>query len=133
MGGTRLDPKIKRHAAQHQADQHHRHRQIQRAQNRAVRQRENGQQDANAQHQPGLIGIPERADTGNHAVFMVLAGAAHQHPHAKVIAVHDHISQHRQPHHTHENNGHPAGCLGQVRCEIKHVQLLIAGLVFRGN
>ena len=58
----RLDAEVERHAAQDQADQHHRHRQVQRRQHHAVRLRKGDQQDADAEHQPGFVGVPERAD-----------------------------------------------------------------------
>ena len=125
----RLHAKVKGHAAQYQANQHHGHRQIQRAQNHAMRHGEYREQNTDAQHQPGFIGIPERAYAGDHGVLVVFAGTAHQHAHAQVVAVQNHIGQHGQAHHDQKDDGHPAGGLRQVRGKVKHWRLLL----FRGN
>jgi hypothetical protein len=67
---ARLDAEVEGHAAQDQADQHGRHRQVERAEDLAVRLRKGDQQNAYPQHQPGFIGIPEGADGRDHAILV---------------------------------------------------------------
>ena len=74
------------------------------AEHQAVRFREGDQQDADAEHQPGLVGIPEGADRRDHHVLLGGRGPVHQHAHAQVITVADHVDKHRDAHQHHEDD-----------------------------
>ncbi len=111
---ARFHAEVERHAAQDQPRQHQRHGQVELGQDHAVRNRKGHQQQAHAKHQPGLVGIPERADGGDHGVLVGIVRPAQQHAHAQVVAVQDHVDQHRDAHQGQEHQRHPAGGLGQV-------------------
>ena len=116
-----LDAEAKRHTAQHQRYQHQGHGQVQRAQNHAVGQRKRHQQHAHAQHQPGFIRIPERADAGDHRVLLFVVGLAQQNAHTQVVAVQNHISQHGQCHHLREDDRQLDRGLAKVVGQVRHV------------
>jgi hypothetical protein len=99
-----LDAELERHAAHHQPDQHRRHRQVERAEDLAVRGGERDQQQADAEHQPGLVRVPERPDRGHHAVLLVAARRRHQHAHAEVVAVEHHVGEDRRAHQNGEDD-----------------------------
>jgi hypothetical protein len=101
--GVGLDTKVERHPAQYEPDQHECHRQVERRQHHTVRLREGHQQDAGAEHQPGLVGIPERPDGGNHAVLVGIVHQRQQQPHAQVEAVQNDVNQHGHAHQGHED------------------------------
>ncbi len=91
-----------------------------------MRHGERHQQDTHAKHQPGLVGIPEGADAGDHGVLLVFViGAAQKHPHTEVIPIQDHIGQHGQRHDQREHQGQPPGGLAEIgdgegRQSVKH-------------
>jgi hypothetical protein len=99
----RLDPKVEGHAAQDQPHQHERHRQVQRRQHHAVGLREGHQQNADAQHQPGFVGVPERPNGRNHAVLVPVIHQRQQQANAKVETVQHHVGQHGDAHQRHED------------------------------
>ena len=57
---------------------------------------ESDQQDTDSQNQPGFIGIPERADGGNHAVLFILLGEGEQDPNAQIEPVQNNIDENGQ-------------------------------------
>ena len=67
LRGARL---AERPVGERQPDQHQCHLQVQRGQDSAVRHRERDQQNANTQHKPGFVRIPERTDRGDHHVLL---------------------------------------------------------------
>ena len=93
-----FNPEVERHAAQDQPDQHEGHRQVEAAQDHAVRFGERDQQDADAEHQPGFVRVPERPDRRDHLVFVFVARSPEQEADAEVVAVEHDVDQHRQPH-----------------------------------
>jgi hypothetical protein len=99
-----LDAQLEGDAAQHQAHQHGGHRQVERAEDLAMRDRERHQQQADAEHQPGLVRIPERADRGHHAVLLVALRRGHQHADAEVVAVEHHVGEDRRAHQHREHD-----------------------------
>src|SRR6266853_879227 len=54
--------------------QHDRHRQVKLAEDDAVRDWKRRQQQADAEHQPGLVGVPERSDRFDHHVLLTFVG-----------------------------------------------------------
>ena len=69
----RLHAKVECDAAQREADQHQCYGQVKGAEHDTVCQREGDEEYADAENQPGLVGIPEWPDRGNHRVFLVVA------------------------------------------------------------
>src|SRR6266566_3545892 len=79
-------------AAKDQRQQHDDDRQIERRQNDRIRQRESDHQSGAAEHEPGLIAVPERRDGIHHLVALVLAfGERKQDADAEVESVEDHV------------------------------------------
>src|SRR4029079_16986247 len=87
---------------------------IELAEDEAMRLREGDEQDADAEHEPGFVGVPERPDGGDHQVLLRIGGAVHEHPHAEVVAVADDVDEHRHAHECHEDDR-------QQRVEAHHV------------
>ena len=98
MPALGLDPELERDPAQHQADQHRGDRKVQRAQHHTMRGGEGGEEQADAEHQPGFVRVPERADRADHQILLGALGAGHQHAHAEVVAVEHHVGEDRDPH-----------------------------------
>jgi hypothetical protein len=86
----RLHAQLERDPAQHQAHEHRDHRQVERGQHDAVRSGERSEEDAHAQHEPGLVGVPEGPDRGDHHRLLVFGRGRHQHADAEVEAVEQH-------------------------------------------
>ncbi len=99
----RLHAQLEGHAAQHQSHQHRDHRQVERGQYHSVGPRKSREQDADAQHEPGLVRIPEGPDRSDHHGLLGLACRGHEHSDSEVVAVKHHVGQHRKPHQHHEN------------------------------
>jgi len=60
-------------AAKDQRQQHDHDRQIERRQNDRIGERESDHQSGAAEHEPGLVAVPERRDGIHHLVALVLA------------------------------------------------------------
>ena len=75
--------------------------------------REGHQQKPDRQHQPGLVGVPERADRGDHAVLFGVVGEGEQDADAKVEAVEHDVDQDRQAHQGGEGQGQPDGGIAE--------------------
>ena len=111
--GIYLGAEIEGYAAQDQPGQHQGGGQVQFAQNEIVGGGESDQQQAHRQYQPGLVGIPERADGCNHGIALTggirpLTGGQ-EYAHAQVIAVEQGVHQNRQGHQSGERHHQ---CLG---------------------
>jgi len=101
-----LGAEIESDTAQDQPEQHHRHRQVERPENNALREGKGDKQQPDGQHQPGLVGIPERADRGDHPV-LVLACQPGQDADTEIVSVKDNIEQDRGTHQPDKGHGQP--------------------------
>ena len=70
MRGNRFKAKLKRHAAENQADEHRRQRDNQRIGDHRVSQRKGAEQPCPAEHQPGFVTIPDGRHAVNHHVAL---------------------------------------------------------------
>jgi hypothetical protein len=61
------------------------------------------QQDADAEHEPCFVRIPEGADRCDHRILLGRGAERQQHADAEIVAVEDHIEQQRDPHDGHED------------------------------
>ncbi len=84
-------------AAQHEAEQHRDQRRIERGQDDRIGQREGGHQAPAAQHQPGLVAVPDRRDAVHRDVpLMADLEAGEEDADAQIEAVHDDIGDDRE-------------------------------------
>jgi hypothetical protein len=60
-------------------------------------------QHARAEHEPRLVGIPERADAGDHGVLPGVVRERQQQADAEVVAVEDHVHEQRERHRRQED------------------------------
>jgi hypothetical protein len=111
---ARLGAELEGDAAQDEAHQHHEDRQVERREDHPVRLREGHEQEAHGEHQPGLVGVPERADRADHAILFRPLRQREEDADAKVEAVEDHVDQDRQPHERGEGPGQPVGGIGEI-------------------
>ena len=63
-----------------------------------MRHREGDEQEADAQHQPGLVRVPERRHRRHHQLLLLAAGRRHQHGDAEVVAVEQHVGEDGEAH-----------------------------------
>ena len=68
---------------------------------------EGHQQDADGQHQPGFIGVPEGADGGDHPVFFRRIREGKERANAKVESVKDNVDQDGDAHQGGKGEGQP--------------------------
>jgi hypothetical protein len=71
-----------------------------------VRQRKGDQQQPDSQHQPGLVGVPERTDRRDHRVLLGILRRGKQDADAQVEAVEDDVDQDREAHQPGEDQRH---------------------------
>lgn len=93
-----LGAEIEGDAAQDQPEQKHEDRNVERRQDDAMRQREGDQQQADGQHQPGFVGVPERADGGDHRVQFSILGCREQNADAEIETVENNVDQDGEAH-----------------------------------
>ena len=93
-----LDAELERHAAQHEADQHRDHRKVEGAEDHPVRHRERDQQQSHAEHEPGLVRVPEGRDRRDHHALFVGVARGHEHADAEVVAVQHDVGEDRRAH-----------------------------------
>ena len=98
-----LHAQLERHAAQHESHQHRRDRQIERAEDLAVRAWKRHQQQPDAEHEPGLVRVPVRRDGPDHDLLLLSLRRRHQHSHAEVVAVEEHVREDREGHQRRED------------------------------
>src|SRR5688572_12620790 len=92
--GRVAEAELERHAAEHQGQQHHQDREIERRDDDGEGEREGGQQTDAAQDQPGLVAVPHRRDR----VHDDVAGAgvrrqAVEHADAEIETVEQHVEE----------------------------------------
>src|SRR5436190_24365859 len=88
----RDQPKLKRNAAEYQRQQHHDHRQIKGWHDDRIGNRERDQETGAAEHEPGLVAVPEWCDRAHHLVALAFAlGERKQNADAEIEAVEDDI------------------------------------------
>jgi len=68
MMGLRNPSEFESDTAQHQAQQHHENRNVQRRHQDGVRQGKRDQQASTTEHEPGLVAVPEWGDGVHHLV-----------------------------------------------------------------
>ncbi len=89
-GGAQL----KADAAENQRQQHDEDREIERRQDHRIGKREGGEERDPAEHQPGLVAVPDRRDRVHHQVARLLAWrGAEEDANAEVEPVHQHIHE----------------------------------------
>ena len=103
MPALGLHPQLERHAAQHEAHEHCRHRQVQRAEDLAVRHGERDEEEPDTEDEPRLVRIPEGRDRADHQLLLLASGGGHQHADAEVVAVEQHVEQDREAHQRRED------------------------------
>jgi len=67
-----LEAELEGDAAEHQRDEHDEQRQVEGRQERGVGEREGAEQAGSAQHQPGLVEIPDRRDRVHGRIALAL-------------------------------------------------------------
>jgi hypothetical protein len=83
------------HPAQHQCEQHHDKRKVEGRHDNRISAGEGDQKAATAEHQPGLVAVPERRDRRQHAIALgVVLGEREQHADAEVEAVENDVKRH---------------------------------------
>ena len=93
---ARHDTEFERHAAEHQREQHHDHRQVERRHDDRIGHRKGHPQAAAAEHEPGLVAVPERRDRAHHLVALhLVAGEREQDADAEIEAVEDDVKRDR--------------------------------------
>ncbi|KAG1250033.1 hypothetical protein G6F68_013021 [Rhizopus microsporus] len=92
-----LEAEFERHAAKEQAQQHEDQRQVQRAEDDGVRKRKRRHQARAAQHQPGLVAVPDGRHGVDHDVaFITVADQRKEDADSQVEAIHHHIHHHAE-------------------------------------
>ena len=93
---VRLEAEFERDAAADQTGQHEHQRQVERAEQHRIGEREGGHQPGAAEHEPSLVAIPHGGDRIDHRVAVgPVVDEWKQHADAEIESVHDHI--HHQP------------------------------------
>ena len=94
----RLEAELERHAAEDQAEQHDDQRQVGAGQDHRVGEREGREQPGAAEHQPGLVAVPDGRDRV-HGEIAVLVGGQEREQDAdpEIEAVEQHV--HHDPDH----------------------------------
>ncbi len=96
-----LEAELEGHAAEDQRQQHDDDRQVERRQHHRIGQRKGREQPAAAQHQPGLVAVPDRRHGVHHDV--PIGSVLHEREEdadAEIEAVHHHV------HHDPEDDDH---------------------------
>ena len=92
LAGARHPAELEGDAAEHQRQQHQDDREVERRHDHGVGLWEGHQQPAAAQHQPGLVAVPERRHRVDHQVAVaLLPEGGKQDADAEVEAVEDHV------------------------------------------
>ena len=92
-----LEAELEGDAAQDQPDQHEDDRDVERRQHDGVSEREGGEQAAAAEHEPGLVAVPEGRDRVHHGVaVLVRGGEREQHAEAEIVAAEQHVEKYRE-------------------------------------
>jgi hypothetical protein len=91
--GDRIAPaELEGDAAEDEAEQHRGERRVERRQDDRVGQWKGREQPAAAQHQPGLVAVPDRRDRVHRLVPLLAdAKAGKEDADAEIEAVHDHV------------------------------------------
>ncbi len=98
LAGRRDPAELECDAAEHQRQQHHDHRKVERRHDHRIGAAESDPQPAAAEHQPGLVAVPERRDRVHHLVALALAaGIGKEDADAEIEAVEDDIERDRGP------------------------------------
>ncbi len=98
LAGDGDHAKLERHPAKDERQQHHNDGQIERRHDDGVGLRERDPEPAAAEHQPGLVAVPERRDRVHHLVALALvAREGKQDAGAEIEAVEDHVERDRGP------------------------------------
>ena len=100
LAGLRDGAEFERDAAEDERKQHHDHRQIERRHDDGIGARERDPQSAAAEHQPGLVAVPERRDRGDHLVALFfVATERKQDADAEIETVEDDVERDRETDH----------------------------------
>jgi len=93
---ARAEAEFEGHAPEDQAGEHQQHRQVEGRHQHRIGQRKRRQKPAAAQHQPGLVAVPDGGDGVHHHVPILLRpGEREQDAEAEVEAVEGDVEQHR--------------------------------------
>ena len=93
----RLEAELEGDAAQDQPDQHEDDGNVERRQHDGVSERKGGEQAAAAEHEPGLVAVPEGGDRVHHGVaVLVRGGKREQHAEAEIVAAEQHVEKYRE-------------------------------------
>ena len=96
VAGLRDPAELEGDAAEDQRQQHDDDRQVERRHDHRIGEREGDQQPAAAEHEPGLVAVPERRDRVHHLVAVVLVlGERKQDADAEIEAVEDDVERDR--------------------------------------
>ena len=84
-------------AAEDEAEQHRDQRRVERGQDDRISEREGGEQPAAAEHQPGLVAVPDRRDRVHRLVALLADREAREEDaDAEIEPVHHHIGRDRE-------------------------------------
>ena len=92
-----LEAELERHAAENERQQHQQNREVNRGDDDRERQRKSRHQADAAEHEPGLVAVPDRRDRIHHDA--ALARVRHQpveDADTEIEAVEHHVVEHRQ-------------------------------------
>ena len=96
LAGVGDRAKFERDAAKHKREQHRDDRQVERRHDHRIGARERDQQPTAAEHQPGLVAVPERRDRTDHLVALALRlGEGKQNADAEIEPVENHVERNR--------------------------------------
>ena len=112
--GARLEAELEGDAAQDERDQHDQERQVGAREDHRIGEREGAEQGRPAEHQPGLVAVPDRRHRGHHQIAVLIArGVAEEDADPEVEAVEQHV-------HHHGERDDPGPGQGQIDAEIAH-------------
>src|SRR5690606_6453566 len=96
----RLEAELEGDAAEDKRDQHQQHRQVQRRQHQRIGRREGRKQTRTAEHQPGLVAVPDRRRGVHHVVELrAILRERREDAEAEHEAVEQHVHQHAEADH----------------------------------
>ena len=94
LGCPRGRPELERDAAEDETEQHREDREVERRQDDRERERERGEERNPAEHEPGLVPVPDRRDRGHHQIAgAIVRREREKDPDAEVEAVEQHIHE----------------------------------------
>ena len=109
-----FEAELERDAAQDQRDQHDQERQVGAREDDRIGEREGAEQGGAAEHEPGLVGVPDRRHRGHHDVAVGIARRVReQDADAEIEAVQQHVHDHGE--HDDAGPGHR-----QIDAELAH-------------